>query len=131
MLIRGQVGIAVAKLFREVELQTLSYLDGASSSGGVYACEALGSICGGTQDALAVAATFLLTPVERGTAADRDKRVLEERAPRRVGMDIPGGDRVDAKVLGKVTQSGITSDVATLVRSLQLNEEVPTTERAR
>ena len=92
--------------------------------------ETLGDLCRGAQEALAVAAPLLLTAVERGAAADRNERVLKQRAPRRVRVDVPGGDRVDAEMLGEVTQSGVPTDVAALVRSLQLDEEVLTTERA-
>ena len=80
-------------------------------------------VCRRAQDALAVAAPLLLAAVERGAAADRDERVLEERAPRRVGVDVAGGDGGDAEVLGEVAESRVATHVAALVRTLELDEE--------
>ena len=90
----GEVGIAVAELLGEVELEALRDLDGAGGGGRVDAGEEVGRICRRPQDALAVAAPLLLAAVEGGAAADRDERVLEERAPRRMGMHVAGGDGV-------------------------------------
>ena len=81
----GEVGVAVAELLGEVELEALRELDGAGGGGRVDAGEALGRVCRRPQDALAVAAPLLLAAVEGGAAADRDERVLEERAPRARG----------------------------------------------
>ena len=125
----GEVGVAVAELLGEVELQALRELDGAGCSGGVDAGEAFGGLCRGTQDALAIAAPLLLTAVERGAAADRHERVLEKRASRRVGMHVAGGDGVDAEMLGEVAQGGVAAHVPPLVGTLQLDEEPVAAER--
>src|SRR6478752_326164 len=68
----GEVGIAVAELHGEIELELLRDLDGAGGGGRVDAGEELGRVCRRPQDALAVAAPFLLAAVERGAATDRD-----------------------------------------------------------
>ena len=84
---------------------------------------------GAAQEALAVAAPLLLAAVERGAAADRDERVLEQRAPWRVGVDVAGGDGGDPEVLGEVAESRVAADVAALVGTLQLDEEALAAER--
>ena len=85
---------------------------------------------GALQDALAVAAPLLLAAVEGGAAADRDERVLEERAPCRVGVHVAGGDGGDAEVLGEVAQGRVAPHVTALVRPLQLDEEALAAEGA-
>ena len=98
--------------------------------GGVDAGEALRHLRRSAQDALAVAAPLLLAAVERGAAADRDERVLEQRAPRRMGMDVAGGDGVDAEVCGEILEGGVAPHVAALERPLQLDEEAVAAEGA-
>ena len=46
-------------------------------------------------------------------------------------MHVAGGDGVDAEVLGEVAEGGVATDVAALVRTLQLDEEALAAERAR
>ena len=63
-------------------------------------------------------------------AADRDERVLEQRAPCCVGMHVAGGDGLDTEVLGEVAEGGVAAHVAALERALQLDEEALAAESA-
>ena len=114
----GEVGVAIAELLGEVELKALRDLDGAGGGGRVDAGEEVGRICRRPQDALAVASPLLLAAVEGGTTADRDERVLEERAPRRMRMHVARGHGRDAEMLGQVAQSRVAPHVTALVRPL-------------
>ncbi len=125
----GEVGVAVTELRGEVERQSLGELDRALGGGTIDPGEALDHLVRRAKDGLAVATALALAPVERGAAADRDERVLEKRAPRGVGMDVPRRDRLDAEMLGKVAKRGVSSHVAALVRALQLDEEPLPPER--
>ena len=60
---------------------------------------------------------------------DRDEHVLEQCPARRVRMDVPRRDRLDAEVLGEVAEHRVAARVATLVRTLQLDEEPLPAER--
>ena len=61
---------------------------------------------------------------------DRDHRVLEERAPAVVRVDVPGDDRLDADRLRQLPQPTVALRVAALVRPLELDEEpVPAEDR--
>ena len=70
-----------------------------------------------------VAAAFALRALERRVVADRDHRVLEERAPAVVRVDVPGDDRLDADRLRELPQPSIALRVSALVRPLELDEE--------
>ncbi len=77
----GEVGVAVAELGGEVELEPLGELDG-SPHGVAVVGEELVELGGRAQDALAVAAPLALAAVERGALPDRDEHVLERGSPR-------------------------------------------------
>ena len=95
----------------------------------VDAREPLDHLAGCAKHRLAVAAPLALAPVERGTAADRDERVLEQCAPRGVRVDVSRRDRLDTEVLGEVPERDVPSRVASLVRALKLDEEPLSPER--
>src|SRR4029077_6628456 len=126
-----EIGIAVAELLGEIEPEALRDLDRPRRRGEVDTGEAGSGVSRSAQDALAVAAALLLAAVERSAAADRNERVLEERAPRLVGVHVAGGDGVDAGVGGEIPQGGIASRVTSLVGPLQLDEEVVAAEGTR
>src|SRR4029077_14862291 len=98
-------------------------LDGAGSCARIDTGEELGRSCRLPQDALAVASPLLLTAVEGSTAADCDERVLEQRAPRRMGMHVAGGDGGDAEMLGEIAQRRVAPHVTAFVGPLQLDVE--------
>ena len=127
----GEVGIAVAELRREIELEALRDLGGAGDGCGVDAGEAVGDVGRGEQDALAVAAALLLRAVERGTAADRNERVLQQRAAWSVGVDVAGGDRGHPELLGEVAESDVPAHVAAGEGPLELDEEALAAECLR
>ena len=81
LLAVGEVGVAVAELGGEVELEPLGELDG-SPHGVAVVGEELVELGGRAQDALAVAAPLALAAVERGALPDRDEHVLERGSPR-------------------------------------------------
>ena len=119
----GEVGVAVAELLGEVERQALGERTRAHGCRTVEPGEALDHLGRGAEHRLAVPAPLPLASVERGAAADRDERVLEQRPPRGMGMDVPRRDRVDAEVLGEVVEGRMASRVAPLEGTLQLDEE--------
>ena len=125
----GEVGVAVAELLGEVEGEPLRDPHRALGCGPVDPHEALDHLGGRAEHRLAVAAALALAAVERGTAADRDERVLEQRPPRRVRVDVPGRDGLDAEMLGQVAERRVPPRVAALVRTLQLDEEPLRAER--
>ena len=99
----GEVGVAVAELLRQVELEPLGDLDRACDGVAVVG-EALEHLGRREQDALVVAAPLALAAVERGAVADRDEHVLERRSPRVVRVDVAGRDGRHAERLGEVAQ---------------------------
>ena len=125
----GEVGVAVAELLGEVEGQALGEKGGALGRRAVDAGEALDHLFRRPQHRLSVPSPLPLAAVERGAAADRDERVLEQRAPRRMGVDVAGGDRLDAETLGEIAEHRVAPRVAPLVRPLQLDEEPLAAER--
>ena len=46
-----------------------------------------------------------------------------------MGVDVAGGDRLDAEVLGEVAERRVPARVAPLVRALELDEEALAAER--
>ena len=92
--------------------------------------EALEHLLRGAQVALAVSPPLGLAALERGAAADRDKDVLQQRAPRVVRMDVSGRDRLDVEVLGEVAQEPEPPCVTTLVGTLELDAEALAAERS-
>jgi len=92
----GEIGIAVAQVLGQVELQARSELAGALDGAAVER-EALRQLLRRGENALAVAAALRLTAVERGAAADRHEHVLEVSSPRVVRMRIAGRDGADTE----------------------------------
>ena len=125
----GEVGVAVPELGGEVELQALCDRDRPSGRRRVDAREPLDHLPRRAQHRLAVPTPLALAPVERGPAADRDERVLEERPSRGVRVDVSRRDGLDPEVLGQVAERGVPPGVAPLVRSLELDEEPLPPER--
>ena len=118
-----EVGVGVAEVLRQVELEPLGELDGAADGGAVETGEALLGIGGRQQDGLVVPAPLGLAAVQRGAAADGDERVLEARAGEVVRVRVAGGDGLDAERLGEVAQGGVPAHVAALERPLELDVE--------
>ena len=126
----GEVGIAVAELLRQVELEACREL-AAPLRGSPVEREALEHLLRRSQVALAVAAPLGLAAFERRPAADRDEHVLEERAARVVRVDVPRRDSLDAEVLREVPQRRVPARVSALERPLELDVEAPSAERRR
>ena len=118
-----EVGVAVAELLRQVELQPLRDHPGSLCCSPVDAREELDHLAGRAKEALAVAATLLLAAVERRPAANGDEDVLQQRSRAVVGVDVPGRDRLDAEVRRQVGQERVAARVASLERPLQLDVE--------
>ena len=126
----GEVGVAVAELLRQVELEALRELTGALDRGSVVG-EALVHLLRREQHRLVVAAPLALAAVERRAVADRDERVLQADARARVRVRVAGDDGLDAERLREVAQRSVAAHVAALVRPLQLDEEAVAAERVR
>ncbi len=124
-----EVRVAVAELAREVELEALRDLHRPGRRLLVDAREALGHLLRGSEERLAVATPLDLAAVERGAAADRDEGVLQQRPPGDVGVDVAGGDRVDAEVPREVAEQAEPPGVAALERALELDVEPLAAER--
>ena len=124
-----EVGIAVAELLGEVELEPSGELGRAGD--GVRVVRESGRPCsaGRSEHALAVAAPLALGAVERRAMADGDERVLEHGAAMAVRVHVAGGHRFDAERLGELAQRGVAAGVAALVRALELDEEALAAER--
>ena len=121
----GEVGVAVAELLGEVELEALGELAGAEHRVAVVG-EAVEHRVGREEHRLVVAAPFLLAALERGAAADGDEDVLQRGAAAVVRVDVSRRDGLDADRLGKLTQARVAARVAALVRALQFYEEAVT-----
>src|SRR5512133_4186599 len=119
--VRG-VGVAVAELLCQVEAKPLGELDGAGNRSTVLR-KTLHHFRRREQDALVIATALGLATVEGAAVTDGDENVLQGCPPQMVRMDITGDDRPDAKRLGKIAQACIATRVATLVRTLELDEE--------
>ena len=124
----GEVGIAVAELLGEVELEPGGELDRAGDRGRVVR-KALGCFLGCSEHALAVAAPLALGAVQRRPVPDGDERVLEHGAALAVRVHVARGNRIDAERLRELAQRGVAASVATLVRALELDEEAVLAER--
>ena len=117
-----EVRIAVAELLGEIELEPARELD-APLGGSTVEGEALEHLLRRPEEALTVTATIRLAALERGAAADRHERVLEQRSPRMVRVDVSGRDRLDSEMLRQVAKRGVSACVSALVRPLELDEE--------
>ena len=118
----GEVGIAVAELLGQVELEPAGELD-ASLGCRTVEGEALEHLLGSAKEALTVSAPLRLASFERGSAADRNEDVLEQRAPRVMRMHVAGRDRLHAEVLREVAEQCAAPGVSPFVRPLELDEE--------
>src|SRR5205823_9036665 len=91
-----EVGVAVAEILGQVELEPRGELAGPSDGISVER-EALRSVLRSEQNALAVPSPLRLAAVEGGAAADRDQHVLQRRSllmrseERRVGKECRFG----------------------------------------
>ncbi len=127
----GEIRIAVAELLGQVELEPLGERGRPLGRGAIDRREALDHLGGCAQDALPVPAPLALAAVERRPAANRDERVLQERASGRVRVHVAGGDRRHAEMLREIAQQRRAAGVAALERPLQLDEEAVAAERLR
>ena len=125
----GEVRVAVAELLCQVEAQPLGELDGSRDRSAVLR-ETLHHLGRREQDALVIAAPLGLAAVEGAAVTDGDENVLQRCPARMVRMNVAGDDRPDAERLGKIAQACVAARVATLVRTLELDEEALAAECA-
>ena len=123
----GEVGIAVAELLGQVELEPAGELD-ASLGCRTVEGEALEHLLGSAEEALPVSAPLRLAPFERGSAADRNEDVLEQRAPRVMRVHVARRDGLHAEVLREIAEQCAAPGVPPFVRPLELDEEAPPPE---
>ncbi len=124
----GEVGIAVAELLGQVELEASGQLDRARDGRPVFG-EAIGHLRGWAENALPVAAPLALGAVQRRAMANGDERILEHGAATAVRVHVAGGDGLHAERLRQVAQRGVATGVAAFVRALELDEEAVAAER--
>jgi hypothetical protein len=125
----GKVGIAVAELLRQVELEPLGELLGCPDGVRILG-KAGGLLLGCDEDELLVAPPFRLTALERGLVLDGHERVLESRAAQVVGVDVAGCDRTDAELAGELSQGCVAPRVPAQIRALELDVEALAAESA-
>ena len=123
-----EVRVAVTELLGQIELEPARELN-AALGGSAVEGEALEHLLRGSEEALTVAAAIRLAALERSSAADRHERVLQQRSPRMVRVDVSGRDRLDSEVLGQVAKRGVRRVSPALVRPLELDEEALAAER--
>jgi hypothetical protein len=124
----GEVGIAIAELFRQVEAKPLGELD-RTSDGVAVLRETLDDLTGREQHGLVVAAPFGLAPVERAAVANGDEHVLQRRAARMVRVHVSRDEGRHSELLRELAKHSIAARVAALVWALQLDEEAVGAER--
>ena len=124
-----EIGVAIAELLGQVELESLGER-GAPFRGGTVEGEALEHLLGRAQVALAIPAPLGLAALERGSAANRDEDVLQQRASRMMRVDVAGRDRLDTEVLGEIAQETEPPRIPPLERALELDVEALATECA-
>jgi hypothetical protein len=125
----GEVGVAVAELLREVELEPLGELAGGFDRVRVLR-EAGRRLARGEEDALLVPAPLGLAALERGPVADGDEDVLEAEAAGIVRVHVAGGDGADAQRVGERAQRGVAAGVPAGVGALELDVEALAPEGA-
>ncbi len=118
----GEVGVAVAELLGQVELEPSGQLARSRDRARVSR-KARMHLLGRQQDELVVSSPFCLTGLERGVLADGDEHVLEQAAAARVGVHVARCHGLEAEIGRKLAQGGISALVAALVGTLQLDEE--------
>ncbi len=97
----GEVGIPVAQLLRQVELQALGELDRACNRVAVVG-EALEHVGGRGENGFVIAAPLALAAVERRAAANGNEDVLERRSARVVSVHVAGCDRLHVQHLREI-----------------------------
>ena len=97
----GEVGVSVAEVLGQVELEARGELAGPLD-GVAVEWEPLGRLVGREQDAFVVAPPFGLAALERRATANGYEDVLERRPARVMRVRVTGRDRRDADGLGKV-----------------------------
>ena len=124
----GEVGVGVAQVARQVELQPLGQAHGLGDG-----CGVVDEPCGGlgrwSQYGVAVATSLTVGAVQRQVMADRDERVLQERTARVVGVDVAGRDGGEAQDLGQLRQVAHQGSIAAGAGPLQLDVHVARAER--
>ena len=128
LAVGGEVRVVVAQVAGQVELQPLGQAYGLGHGGGVI-CEPCGGLCRRSQHGVAVAAPLAVGAVQGLVVADRDKRILQERAARVMGVDVAGRDCGEVQRLGELGQMAKQGAVATCAWPLQLHVDVARTER--
>src|SRR4029077_6410430 len=93
--------------------------------------EALRQRVGSEQDALVVPAPLAFRAFKRRPVPDRDHRVLEERPPAFVRVDVACDDGLYADRLPELPQPCVPLRVTALVRTLELDEEPVSAEDGR
>jgi hypothetical protein len=124
-----EVGIAVAELLSEVELEPLRDLERARHRVAIVG-EPLEHVRGRGENALVVSAPLALAAVERGVAANCDEHVLQRRTADAVGVHVAGRDGAHVQRLGEIAQRGVAPRVAAFVRTLELDVEALAAEGA-
>ena len=70
-----------------------------------------------------IAAPLSLATVEGAAVTDGDEDVLQRRPASMVRMNVARDECRDAEYAGEIAQTGVAARVATLVRTLELDEE--------
>lgn len=125
-----EVGVRVTEVAGEIERDALGDLArGADGLGDV--AERVGHLRGRPQHGAAVAAPDALRGVQGEAVADGDERVLQQRAPGVVGVDVAGGHHRYSGGAGQVAERpGVCAPPAD-ERPLQLDVHRPRVEPAR
>src|SRR5579871_1121544 len=121
----GEVGVAVAELLGEVELEALGELARAVHGVAVVG-KAVEHVLWREEHGFVVAAPLPLAALERGATADGNEDVLKCGAAAVVRVDISRCDSRDAERLGELAQARVATRVAALVRTLEFYEEAVT-----
>ena len=115
-----EVGVGVPQVLREVEAAAVGHRRRRPDRIRGKPGRGLG---GRAQHRLVVPAPLGLAPLEGGARADRDEGVLEERAPRRVGVHVAGRHRPHAQPVGQLPEQPVPARVAAHVRAHDLDRE--------
>src|SRR2546430_7064244 len=118
----GEIRIAVAEILVQIELEPFGELSAPFDRVPVVR-KKLRALGRRPQKALPVAAPLRLAAVERRAVLDGDERVLQRRPRARMRMDVAGRNRLDAERLGQLAQHGVATSVASLERTLKLDEK--------
>ena len=116
----GEVGVAVAQIAGEVEAAAVGHLGGPQLSLGR---EEGGRLGRRAQHRLVVSPPLGLAGIQRGVAPDRYQGVLQERAPQRVGVHVPGACNAHPQGGGELCQEPVSAGIAAPVGPVQLDGE--------